>query len=189
MTEWTPLAVELTAVCLNKGLNLPWTQAKTPAEARLVSALIGHMDQLGAALRSVFDSLSSFEKGLLYFVSSFQPPEIPKLWMLSFMEWENNIEESYEVAPALRSLTELSLLVYVSSTNTYKMHAVLQDFFAAQLQIEDPLLENIKSFVESQKFIPSYRLRNFRSYSEEMQRYSGPLSSGTGHHVESLRLS
>lgn len=156
---WTPFAVELAAASLNKEFK---------SKSEFIESITSSPKTTSAkAFFSLFDSLSSFQKHILYFVSSFRPPDIPRLWIRSYIEWRNLDEELYELAAALRSLTELSLLTYVSSTNAYKMQAEVQSFIAGELQVTDwqsRILENIKSCVESQRFIPNHRLpvRDFR---------------------------
>lgn len=157
-TIWTPLTVQLAAAALNKGLK--------PVSDFLASKVkIGRKNPFVIALYSLLAHLSSFEKHVLYFVSCFRPPEIPRLWIRSYIEWRNDDEELYELAAALRSLTELSLLTHVSVTNAYKMHIEVQNFMVAWLKLEDregQILQNIKSCVKSRKFIPCHRIRRFR---------------------------
>lgn len=119
----TPFVVELVATILNKGL-MPLSELIENIQSSPESAF-------AKAFIRLFESLSSFQKQILYFVGSFRPPEIPRLWIRSLIEWRGDDEELYEIAPALESLTELSLLAYVSSTNVYKMPGGVQDLVAA----------------------------------------------------------
>ena len=144
--EWSSLAIELASASFNKGLK-PMSEfiksiesSPKTASAKASSSLVDSLSHksidsspetdFAKAFSSIFDSLSPFQQHLLYFVSSFRPPEIPELWIRSFIEWRNDDEELYELATALRSLTELSLLTYVSGTNEYKMQAEIQTFIA-----------------------------------------------------------
>lgn len=153
---WTPLAVDLAAAALNKGLI-------SVSGFIAITMKVGQENPFVVALYSLIAHLSSFEKNLLYFVSSFRPPEIPSLWIRSSLEWRDDDEEFDKLAATRRSLTKLSLLTNVSITHAYKMHAEVQTFMAAWLRVTDPqnqVFKNIKLYVESRRSMEDHELRS-----------------------------
>lgn len=164
--SWTPLAVELAAAALNKNLI---------SMSKFVASLkSGKVPPLTVALSTLSNSLNSYEKNLLYFVSSFRPLEVPSLWFRAFSEWRNDDEEEFdELEHGLSSLREFSLLVEVSHMNVYKMNAGVLPFIAGMLQATDrqsQILKNIKAFVDSRKYIPNHRLVRFRKDDQGSQK-------------------
>lgn len=169
---WTPLEVELAAASLNQSL--------ISMSEFIAGMKSDEVNPLARAFTILFNSLNSSDKKSLYFISSFRPPEVPSLWLESFLKWSNDLRELDEPKDSLLSLTKLSLLAKGSGTNVFKMQAGVQSLIAGLLLITDgqnQFLENIKSFVDSRKFIPHYRFWDLRSASEKMISSQGKFSS------------
>lgn len=152
--DWTPLAVELAAASLNKGLT---------SISKFIKDMKSHKHgPFAEAFFSLSHSLNLYEWNLLYFISFFHPPEVPALWLRSYLEWRKDEKEFNKLEDSLQWLTKSSLLVKVSGTNAYKMQTEVQTFVVAQLSIKrngefNQFRDNTRSFVDSRNFIPSHR--------------------------------
>lgn len=121
----------------------------------------GKTNPLAIALPTLLNSLNPYEKNLLYFISSFRPPEVSRLWYSSFLVWKKDDTGYCELGNSFSLLRELSLLEKVPGTDTYKQQAGVIPFIAEMLQATDrpsPILKEIKSYVEEHRIIPDHRL-------------------------------
>lgn len=152
--NWTPLAVELAAASFNKGLI---SMAKFVQDIKL-----RQKKPLVEAYLSLSQSLNLYERNLLYFISFFQPPEVPSLWLSSYFEWRSDMKGFSELDDSLESLTESSLLVEISGTNAYKMQTEVRNLVVAELSANgngefNRWHNDTRSFIGSRNYIPNDR--------------------------------
>ena len=156
--QWTPLAVELAAASFNKELISIFEFSE--------AIMSGKRYPLTIAFDSLFKSLYPSERNLLYFISTFSPPEVPRLWLRSYLEWKNYDQVFNKLEDKLQLLTESSLLVEISGANAYKMQSGVRLFVIAELVVKkewNRFYEDVKSFVDSRKYIPNHRLSSISS--------------------------
>ena len=148
--KWTPLAIELAATSLNLGLtSVPEYVAELRSRKQSPLAL---------AFQILFDSVILSSRTLLYFIGFFNPPEVRKLWLLSYLEWTGDESGLQNLEKNLQSLTEHSLLAKISGGNAYNMHSSVQNLVVSSLGCDREaigLAAAIRSFVDSQNYIPS----------------------------------
>lgn len=156
--QWTPLAVELAAASFNKELISIFEFNE--------AIMSGKRYPLTVAFDNLFKSLYPDERNLLYFISTFSPPEVPRLWLRSYLEWKNYDQVLNKLEDKLQLLTESSLLVEISGANAYKMQTGVRLLVIAELVVKkewNRFYEDVKSFVDSRKYIPNHRLWSMSS--------------------------
>lgn len=152
--EWTPLAVELVAASLNPR-SISMSQFIAAIKSRKTSPLT-------VAFEHLFQSLNPYEQNLLYFISFFNPPEVPRLWIRSYLEWKGDETESDELENSLERLTKSSLLLEILGRMTaYKMQTAVRHHVVTMLAMKNErgrLHRDIKSFVDLENWIPNHTL-------------------------------
>ena len=152
--NWTPPAVALAAASFNKGLI---SMSKFVQDIKL-----RQKKPLVEAYLSLSQSLNLYERNLLYFISFFQPPEVPSLWFSSYFEWRNDMKGFSELDDSLETLTQSSLLVEISGTNAYKMQREVRTLVVAELSANgngefNRWHNDTRSFVVSRNYISNDR--------------------------------
>lgn len=131
---------------------------------------------LVVAFDSLFQSLNPYERHLLYFISFFNPPEVPRLWLRSYLKSRSDDKEFNELEDSLQSLTKSSLLVNISGINAYQMQRQVRLFVLGVLVLNreySRFHKNIRSFISSRNCIPSQSFIDYlRPVSKEKIRNS-----------------